>query len=396
MLKINFLISFLQKCAKFCDFSETKINLPSLKKLCFHGAYFKALNAPNLESIASLSWTSLGFLEIESDYRYPEKIKFIMCSKFKTKPIFPNLEHLICETIDAFLPLEKMSRLKRVEIFPKEIFPAVPKETSDLKIIEDLKLQREKLERRDLDIWFCGFKETGDHTAFFRSRFIRDPSDKGAELPVDPFDHLDFNEPLSVLPCSVYLYSPHLTRKFPNLEGIPPNFFRVLINIRGLKISVEVENQNLIRFIKNIRDLEFLSVTRNQFGETFYKELSRVQSIKVLTLKESRVGPRGPKEIDFSYILNLRNIVLMSVESELSTFKISAQLFIEFLRETEDLFNDIAISGRRKKSLLISHFCRSYRVIDPFDIDDRKLTFNSLDELISYVETLPGKNTIFF
>ena len=360
---------------------QSKINLPSLKKLCSnYGPYPSELNTPNLESIAG---------PFDGEVDFPEKIKSILCTIFETKQIFSNLEHLVCRKISSIFRLKEMPKLKRVELLPRE--------ASDFEMIESLRMQRDRLQRGELLIWVSGFKEnfTPDLIDCFWKRFYEDSQ---FDSPLDSFDHFDYNEPLSVFPWQVVLSTPHLTRKFPNLEGIPENFFNVFIHIHKLQIfGVQVDGENLIRFIKKAKNIECLDVSDNRFNENFFHELSRIQSIRTLFLNNVFPASAYDADYDIGFMFNLPNIWLITIQGGPAKLKISAQLFIEFLRTklltgTKGFFK---ISARNKYvSITTDHdeYTFNYEGHD----NDQELKFDSLNELVSYAEKIAlKKNTIF-
>ena len=371
--------------------SKIRINLTSLRKLCTDSAYYleEALNTPNLESIAFFDFGCPH--KSQEQIRYPENIKFLLCKFFQTKPILRNLEHLVCEQIKGELPLEEMPKLKRVEVFPAE--------TSDFEVIEELKMQKHRLKRRDLDIWVSGFKEnfTKELILFFRKRFHQNI--ERIDSPLDPFDHFDYNEPLSVFPNRIYFTSPHLTRRFPNLAGIPKNFFKVFVDIRELALSVPVNCQGLILFLKNARKLEKLSISQNQFEEHFFHELSRIQSIKSLFL--NNILPPDA-DYDLGFIFNLRNLQFMHLTGQDSNIKLSTKLLIEFLKATES-FTETQIfniyNESRGKVVSVCHNTHflptTYFLMCRVARERVEFKFKCLNKLIPQIEKLAGKDTIF-
>ena len=353
---------------------KPKINLPSLKKLyTVNGPYPEELSAPNLESIAGQSYVKVEF---------PEKIKFILCRCFKTKDLYCNLEHLICQELDTFLPLEQMPRLKRVELLSNH--------RSRFGIIEDLKRQKEKLKRQDLLIWVSAIKEsfTPELADCFREIIFLDSF--FFESPLDPFDYFDYNEPLSVFPWAAVLATPHLTRKFPNLERIPENFFNVFIHIRKLRIEgVQVDGENLTRFIKKAKYIEELDVSGIQFKDDFFHEVSRIQTIEYLTLID--LFPLSADyniDYDIGCLFNLQNIRSMSIETDLIDFKIPAEIFIEFLKRRFVIgTRETYMISSRNKSFYI---CTKHEFTFQWDggLNYEMLKFNSMNELISYAEKI--------
>ena len=381
----------------FDHLSGSKMNFPSLKKLHMENqtdliSKFKApldfLNAPNLQSIVLPNF----LLTFKEAYR-PEKIKFILCTVYQTDQIFGNLERLICGQIATRLELEKMPRLKRVELFPND--------WSDWELIRDLETQKLSLQREDLEIGISGFKEIIDP-----ARFIRPSYNNWKHFIVGSFDHFNFSKPLSVLPWPVEL--ENLTQIFPNLENLPENFFSVFVNIRALQIdSVPVDGQNLIRFIKKVRNLEELRISLNGFTESFYKELSQVQPIKRLYLKDAFARnfssdanydrwAASETSYDISYLFDLENIEFFILSTR-NNLKISAKQFVKFLRATSDCSLMLSIETSRRR-LYLSTSGSSYHLFYDHRCVDVSLNFNSLDEVIAYMlqhETL-SENSIFF
>ena len=356
---------------------DYKISLPSLKKLCSDdGFHLGELRVPNLESIAGPFRGLIAF---------PEKIKFVWCQSFKTIQIFSNLEHLICRRINGVLPLEAMPKLKRVELFPYA--------ESDFETIEDLRTQKNRLNRQDLLIWFSGFKEncTPDLFRIFWDTVYSGCSFDDPLNPLNPFDHFDYNEPLCVFPYQTKFRSPHLMRKFPNLQGIPENFFKVFIDIRELQIAGgQVDGESLIRFLQKANNIQTLHVSDNRFNENFFHELSRIQSIQILRLRNVFPPSAFDSDFDIGPMLNLQNVQLMEILAGPGRLKISAQLFFEFLRDTRGKFE---ISSRNK-AVSFRNYPKTFYFSHNYS---RELAFDSLDELISHAEYIArSKETIFY
>ena len=359
-----------------------KINLPSLRKLCSNCEHFHPsdLSSPNLESISVPHWKEVNF---------PEKVKFIWCQIFETNQIFSNLERLVCRRINGVLPLEAMPKLKRVELLPNE--------ASDFEMIKNLRKQKKRLRRPDLLIWVSAFKEnfTANLIECFWRRFQYSPPPVFDSL-LDPLDHVDYNEPLCVFPWRFVICKQHFFEKYPNLEEIPENFFNIFINIQELSISgVQVDGENIIQFIKKAKSIWNLNISDNRFNENFFRELSRIQSIQVLYL--TNVFPPSADSFDIGFMFNLQNIGLMEIRENLTRFKMSAQLFIEFLRTmSHEDWTIVVIECVQKFfwiNLLSSIF--NYDGLENDEADG--LDFDSLDALISYAEDIArSEKSIFY
>lgn len=378
---------------------KSKLNLPSLRTLhAVYEPFSETLNAPNLESLV------IPLNHLTDNFWIPDTIKFLQCKVFARKQILANLEHLICQSIDPVLSLEQVPRLKRLELFPTNI--------SEFETIEALKAQKEKLKRTDLLIWVSGFKTnfTIDLANSFRQKSWWAVGLLCYDLPFRLLDHIDYNEPLSVFPWSTDLCSRFLVQQFPNLEGIPENFFNVFIDIRELSIAVPVNGENLIRFIQKLKNLEYLSVSgykrlnenvyENQFNENFFHELSQIQSIKFLFLTDVFLSSQS--DYDIGFVLNLKNLWLISIRTNISV-KISAKRLIEFLRANwlTGLETDLQICSYRAKHFEVfidGEGCGLCWADGKDHInDDDKLEFSSLDELLAYIENMALSNecTIF-
>lgn len=331
---------------------------------------------------------------------FPEKIKFILCHNFKTKKIFPNLEHLITKQISTPLSLEQMPRLRLIELLSSD-----PRQ---LEIIEDIKRQKEKLKRQTPLIWISGFKENIPPDPIkHRCAYI-------VELFEKQFDYFEYSEPICVFPWPVELSLRHLTQKYQiaNLEGIPNNFFDVFIHIRVLNVSVRVDNENLMRFIKKIKNLEELYLYHTLFNEKFLQEISNIQSIAILGLND--VFPRSV-HYDVGHFLNLKNTLMMWIQSNRTSFRISVQVLIEFLKTTFTDFRGHLEMRSATNFLTIStddeftFSCADINVdeelndeeLDDEESDDEEidheelneLRFDSLDELICHVEKISRSKT---
>lgn len=363
------------------ELKSEKMNLPSLKKLCSNWAFdLNEFAVPNLESIA------FEKERFNQEVDYPEKIKFILCERFETNQIFSNLEHLVCRRIKGVLPLEAMPKLKRVELFPLEM--------SDFETIENLRMQKDLLERSDLFIWVAGLKGnfTRELVECFWRMFYFD--EDFFEPRVNPYDHIDYNEPLCVVPWKIVLSSPYLTRKFPNLEGIPSNFFNIFIDVQEMRISgVQVNGENLIRLIKMVKNIESLKISGSRFNETFFHELSQIQTIQILHLQN--VFPLNASDFDIGFMFDLQNVWLLQIQDTLPQFRVSTKRLVEFLRTNLKNTASLDIS-HEKKFVDITHSLR-YNFHYEGNEDDRGLDFDSLDELISCMENIArSTNTIFY
>ena len=380
------------------------------------------LNAPNLESLVYLGFRNRFRIGPEHS---SEKIKLIVCTLFETNSNFPCLEHLICQTPDSFLSLEKLPMLKLIELLPKK--------AADFDIIENLKMQKRLLNRKELDIWICGFKENYISDLIPDRGVIYLNFNRNAQ-----FDHFDYDEPLSVVPWEVCFFSPQLTRKFPDLEGIPKKFFEVFIRIKKLVIYEKVDCRKLIWFLKKARHVGELTVSQNEFDECFFRELCQIQSIRYLSISGSTTPLIQDSHYDMGFFFgigNFQNIKSMTIRIG-GFLQIPAHQFTKFLRATKNHLKNLEISADQFISIDHSTYCdpkqdyvqrpspvykfmascrkmvfydgawAEYENDDPdhdqilneegYDFDEEEgIIIESMDELVALIEKLPGKNTIF-
>ena len=325
-----------------------KIHLPGLKRLWMKWFYGDLiLNTPNLESLDLLDDHSEKCFQLCD----AGKLKFLKCRQFaanKSSGFFVNLEHLICCSVDSLLSLEKLPKLRRIELLPEyeSRFNRIPQS----ELIEDLQKQKKKFNRSDLEIWHCGFKENYHKlnpdlfTDFFRAflSFGNQELMSRNNRALEVFDYFDYEDPVSVFPgrmnfCSV----SEFMRKFPNFERIPNNFFKVFINIKAVLVDCEVDGPNLIRFLKNAKRVHYFEVNPSsssvhiRFDLKFFEELCQIQSFHYLYLKNA--FPLDIHPVDVSFFLNFTNLKHVKVsdydhEQRCRLLKISLKKFKQFLR----------------------------------------------------------------
>ena len=331
---------------------KNKIHLPSLKRLWVRSFYgHLALNMPNLESLDLLDHDSVKCFELCA----PGKLKFLKCRHFTEDQFngyFVNLEHLICCSTNSRLSLEKMPRLKRIELWPGYVsgFSRIPQSEA----IKDLQKQKKTFNRRDLEIWHCGFKENyhkisanlfADFQGMFKLNSFGGRNDRALQV----FDYFDYEEPISMFPEQIEVCSSIFVRKFPNFEGIPNNFFKVFTNIKAVHVDCKVDGPSLIQFLKNAKGVRSFSVNRfsmarfssargTSFDLKFFKELSQIQSICSLILMNA--FPLDINPVDVSFLLNFKNLKHLTVsdyDHELGCrlLKMSIKKFKKFIRTVQ-------------------------------------------------------------
>lgn len=173
-------------------------------------------------------------------------------------------------------------------------------------------------------------------------------------------------------------------------------------------IDVPVDGGNLIRFLKKARNVDELEISKNQYDKRFFRELSRIQSIQYLDLDV--VFPPD-SDYDIGFLFKLKNMKKIRIETIFSDVQISVQLFIKFLRATENYLDHFFIYRGPNEFVSIRHFYSVYNLRatsgklndggepelmdeEGFEFDEQGLTLKSIDELLSLVEKLPEKNTM--
>ena len=391
-----------------------EIKLPNLKRLWLRSLPGQpSLITPNLESLAVLD-NYLQAYELSA----PEKLKFLKCRDFTESFAnlnLVNLEHLICRSLASFLSLEKMPKLKRVELWPGIVSRTY--EISQSKAIWNLQNLKRTLNRRDLEIWHCGLKEnhhklSPDLFADFQRFFMFNHNLEGKprnDRALDVFDYFDYNDPVSVFPGQISVSSSFFSRKFPNFEGIPRNFFKVFISIKAVHVDCEVNGANVIRFLKEAKRVRDFSVENARFDLEFFEELCQIQSIHHLSLRNA--FPLEIHHLDVSFVLNLNNIKILRVRKfgyaqSHQNLQISIKQFEKFLRTVNGSLSHFHLSSGRNFVYLIN-FCPDTFTLrhnnfdrDELDFDRNidemiQVQFSGIEELVSYLERMPKEHTLF-
>ena len=363
----------------------------SLEKLSFKHTGFSGTNLElidfNTPILKSLVFWNDTIQEFPIKFRFPLTIQHLECIKFDSNmKVLKNLETLVCESIICSFTLEDFRSLRRLELFPW-------KET-ELSYIQRIVNEKNHLGRDELEILVCGFK---DILVAFHSQLGRDPR----SLPYLNDDFLgsivkNSDNFVGRIPWQIYV---DINVFYKTFTEIPKDFFKKFANID----KIEIENfsrrprkcnapyvlQLLIQTNPRHVEISYLNYNENHSEaemKRFYEQLTLIQSIEWLIIKEANV-----KNIDYDYFLNLKYLDHLYIFTE--------RLPNEFISK---IFKNTFINsfGFFCSSCIIIISFQRYRGYYVFDLDDRSRpkaleygkSFSCLDDLTDYVKKFKNEN----
>lgn len=155
-------------------------------------------------------------------------------------------------------------------------------------------------------------------------------------------------------------YSINYTELINLVNRIPSSYFRKFNSIQVIEVTEAVENQNdLIEFIKNCRNLFDLSLYRTRLPKSFYDKLAEISTLVILRIVEDQsVDLTFASRMEYlEYLiillntsqLDLRNLKGLEHLANIKYFKIRENSSeIEF-RKLTTRRNEIKIDNRRLK-----------------------------------------------
>ena len=259
-----------------------ELNLPKLKTLALIAAKFRISVDVNSDHLTNLTLCHNVHHLFRSpvQLKRPELLKFLQCTDLvPDHQEFINLEHLIA--VEVRIPLSSFRKLKRLEIYSTYI-------------LGELKANRH-LFRSDLEVFVNGFR--GRSPGY---NFVSKGNHGSLHLSEKVFEEISKNVSAEK---GAYSFPWRTSIKYRD-HSIPDicfdNFFA---NVGEVHVSVKVNSENLIRFLratKTVTDLWLRDCSLDQVQ--FYDQLPSVTTIRRLDISE------GSTNIEFGFLLKMDNL----------------------------------------------------------------------------------------
>jgi hypothetical protein len=273
--------------------NTTKLILPKLKVFSCFNFPVKSKNN-NLQIIApqlkALAVCGLDDWKIE----YPQSIEHL-----KIKKITEEIKLLKCLKVieientyhnDFNSYLSSFPNLKKIKYLSIKYQSELG---SDKQIFSRLPLNKIKLFTNDIH-----------QTKLKDSRYFNKP--KNIEIAIQNYDLIDLNS--NYLKIIDY-------NELMNLVDykIPIDFFQKFINIQEININGQIKNEdNLIKFIYNCKNLFKLEFHNTSLGQEFYDKLPIISSIVELEIEEDK-----EKELNMEFINRCFNLDVFKINREI-------------------------------------------------------------------------------
>ena len=277
-------------------------------------------NTPKLNSI--IFWND-GFRFSTRDrfpvrFRYPLIIKHLECIEFDSNmSVLSNLETLVCQKITCPFKLADFKSLQRLELFPNE--------ESELNEIREIVNEKWNLQRENLEIIVCGFKDllVACKPEFPSESTIFELNDHYVRQVVKHSDNF-----VGPIPWKFHLTNfPSFYRSFREL---PSDFFPKFANIFMVCVSKSKRTcppdpSDVLQLLRQTNpkwvDIGFGANTKKilNFSKGFYEQLTSIQSINTLYIQE------WFENLDFDLFLRLKYLKTLYIGTE--------KLPIDFIRK---------------------------------------------------------------
>ena len=277
-----------------CRDHQATLESSSLEKLSFKYCYnvenhvaidsiFIEFQTPNLSSLIFWSYSVYDpDVNFKLKFNFPLKIRHLECIEFVSDmSVLKNLETLVCQKIVSPFTLEDFKSLQRLELFPRE-----ERELESIKAIVD---EKKLLRREPLEILIWGFR---DILVTFKSE------QHDISIAFDLDEHF-----LGQVAKHSDNLVGHIPREFEfnvdfavfskTLKEIPKDFFEKFSNIYSVNILDDGRRRKK-KFPNQSYVLQLLiqsnpKVVRTDFNFSvkFYEQLTSIQSIENLKIKEN-------------------------------------------------------------------------------------------------------------
>ena len=231
---------------------------------------------------------------IHSSFRFPLKIRHLECVEFNSEMcVLKNLETLICQKITCPFPLNDYKSLHRLELFPRE--------ERELDYIRAIINEKKNLRRENLEITVCGFKNllfAPEVEPLFGPSLCFDLSKNYLDQIAEHPDKLVARIPWHFRVDFVVLFNI--------FKGVPKDLFEKLHNIHSVFISQNEQTgrrpfkaSDVLQLLVRCKP-KWVTIRNFNFERNFYEELTSIQSIVTLQIKEEF------ENLDYDHFLKLK------------------------------------------------------------------------------------------
>lgn len=290
------------------------LQLPNLKAFAL-GIYTESpddfvIDTPNLEHLQLHSWEKIQ-LEDRVRFVYPLSVKRLRILYFDKKiSIFKNLEYLEYSDIESIKmnQLLELDNLKMVRILGGPIANKLDQLRTSLFYQNKMKMSLKGVlikETSKLD----EYKKINNNLKFQLTNF------DDLENNLNYETEIQYDDLINLLP-----------------KPRPIDLFRKYCNIRKLLVSTATDDENqLIDFIRECRNLAFLDIQNSKIGQHFYDRLPEISTLFNLKIREC-----GDRDVDLDFRFIMRMYYLFSLQTDFKV-KIDKNLDLNKLKFLESL-----------------------------------------------------------
>lgn len=313
--------------------AECRIESTSLKSLSLKYSTFRSLqlDTPSLEAL--ICHEAIRSIQ----FRHPQQLNTLLVAEYDAHiKQLVNLERLSCivlEAVDSKF-LESLPKLKQIQLNHRNWDSSF----DDPPVIRELRKQRFAMGRADLDIIaFCfdsTFYRVNDPDFAITSANVRWIRDNYTRIPAD-------------LPFLFEVDYAALTQTFKPLPG---DFFAKFTDIEVVRIGGQVEQTNLMQFLKQCAHLYSVWIQSSSLGQAFFDQLHEIQALEELTIEETEWRIRDYDFLD--RLTRLQTVMIYSPRLSVEFFR----RFFERVRFANELYfrNTSYASERFEVSLFVN------------------------------------------
>lgn len=306
--------------------SLEKLSFEPIKTLPLQSIESIDFNTPNLSSLSL--WTNSNVeTNLSIKFCSPLKLRHLECIEFDSNmSALTNLETLNCLKIVCPFRLENFASLQKLDLFPRQ--------DDELDYIKGLIDQRKQLERTNLEIIVCGFKDlliaykpkyqlyarSFKLDKHFLSQIAKHPTKFVGRIPWEfKLDFPAFYETFEEIPKD--LFCNHT-----------PNIYSVSVWSENSTSEITLFHPAyVLELVTQSRPCS-VTIFDYEFDKEFYQRLSSIQSIKELT-----VNTPSFEKSDYDCFLNLKNLRQFFIDTHqvpmdfiLAIFKLKFMLEVMF------------------------------------------------------------------
>lgn len=347
--------------------NQSKLTLPNLKVFCVN----EHTSANLIIDTESLIHFKTVFELRQLTFPRVTSIRSVQCHKLTREILaFENLERLCCYLIPAPLDSELLARLptlNRIQFYDLD------------SSYQTLKLQKRRLNRRDLKIFFLGINfeqtndgrtqeiELSDHNLTFSRHHL---NDQNLALYFDHYDRLD--DRLPFVNCVDYA---SLEARFGSFDNMPADFFERFPIIKTVHAKTRIANQESFwTFLSGCSSIHTLWLKNSGLDQAYFDRLPAVcGSVGTLNIMEDLKN--------FDFILELENLIDLELDANDPKKTIPLDLIRQAFSQLKHLEAITFTLDQHVVYLGREEF--GYEI----DVNDLMSTYkNSLDDVIEFLE----------